>query len=72
MDYTALVRVLQGAEHLRCEVERVSPLNNALTVDILLKGNAVDVLHYDILNHIAEAYIVHLYYIGVREHGDSL
>ena len=72
VDDAALVRVLQSAQHLRGEMERVLPFDDALTVDILLKGDAVDILHHDILDHVAEADVVHLYDVGVREHGDSL
>ena len=39
------------------------PLNNALLINIFFEGNAVNIFHYNILNHITKAYIIHLYNI---------
>ena len=72
VDNSALMSVLERLKNLGCEVDNILPLDNTLAFDILLKSDTVDVLHYDILNHITEAYVVHLYDVGVRKHGDSL
>ncbi len=56
----ALVGVLQSAEHLCGEMQRILPLDHALALDVFLQGDTVDVLHHDILDHVAEAHVIHL------------
>ena len=72
VNYALVVSVLERLENLGGEVQSLSPIENSLLTDVLLECNSVDILHYDILNHIAEAYVIYLYNIGVREHSDCL
>ena len=68
----ALMRVLQRLEDLGGEVQHVLPLDDTLTVDILLESDAVDIFHDDILDHIAEADIIDLDDVRMRKHRDRL
>ena len=67
-----IVRVLKTLKYLNCKMHRVLPPETALVLYIFLKGYTVDIFHNDILNQIAEAYVVNLYDIRVRKHCDRL
>ena len=48
------------------------PLEHALHVDILFEGDAVDIFHDDILDHIAEGYVINADDIGMIQYSDRL
>ena len=62
------VGVLQSAEDLHRKVQRLSPFDLALLLNVLLQGDAVNVLHDDILDAVAEADVIDLDDIRVRKH----
>ena len=72
VDDAVLMRVLESLQYLRGEVDGLFPVEHLLHIYILFEGDAVDVLHDDILDHITEADVVYAHDVGVIEHGDSL
>ena len=71
--YDALVvGMLERPQDLDREVDRFLPLDVLLLLDVFLKGDAVDVLHDDILQARAKADIVHLDDVGMGEDGNRL
>ena len=72
MDYALIVGVLEGAEDLHGEMHRLLDAEPALLLDILLEGDALDILHDDILELVAVVDVEHLDYVGMRKHGDGL
>ena len=72
MDYSFVMSVLESFEYLNNKMESLFPVNYFLTLYIFFQRNALDVLHYDILQVFAEADIVNLNDIGVRQHGNDL
>ena len=65
------VGVLQSAEDLHRKVQRLSPFDLALLLNILLQGDAIDILHDDVLNAVTKADIIDLDDIRVRKHRNS-
>ena len=53
-------------------MDDVLPLDDALAVDVFFQRDAVDVFHDDVLDHVAEADVVHLDDVRMRQHGDRL
>ena len=72
VDDAALVRVLQRLQDLHRKVQRLAPLDLALLLDVLLERDAVHIFHDDVLDAVAEADVVHLDDVRVREHRDRL
>ena len=64
--------MLQSTQDLHRKVQGLSPLQLALLLNIALQCDAVDKLHDDILDSVAEADIVHLYDIGMGQDRDRL
>ena len=60
--------VLQSAEDLHRKVQRLSPFDLALLLNILLQGDAIDILHDDVLNAVTKADIIDLDDIRMRKH----
>ena len=69
---TLIVSVLKSAKNLNRKVNRILPTETSLSFNILLKGNSLNVFHYNVLNKVTEAYVINLNYILVRKHCDSL
>ena len=63
---------LQCHQDLAGKMHRLLPTDGALLLDILLQGDAINELHDDILNLVAEADIINLHNIGVIEHRNRL
>ena len=64
--------VLQGTQDLDGEMHRLLPAQVLALVQVLLEGDAVDVLHHDVLQPLAKAHVQHLDDVGVVEDGDGL
>ena len=48
------------------------PIQHLLHVDVFLQGDAVDILHDNVLDHIAEADVVYTNDVRVIQYGDRL
>ncbi len=66
------VGMVEGAEHLGGEVDRFLPPQHLLLVDILLEGDAVNILHDDRLHPLGKNDVINLYNIGMGEDGNGL
>ena len=56
--YTLVMRVLKRPEYLRNKVYSFSPVYCAFLLNIILESDTVDILHDDILDSVAKAYVV--------------
>ena len=72
VDNPFFMGVLKRRQDLAGKMHRFLPLDIVLALDIILQGDAVDILHDDILDPVAEADIVHLDDIRVGQHRDGL
>ena len=72
MHNTLVMGVLQRTQNLRSKVQGVIPGDGPLLLYIFLSGNAVHILHHNVLELLAKAHIVHLYDIGVGHNGNGL
>ena len=72
VDDALLVGVLQGQQDLGGEVQGLLPADGPFLLDILLQGDAVDVLHDDVLDLVPETHVVHPHDVGVGQQGDGL
>ena len=72
MNYASVMRMLKRTEDLNDEMDSILPLQNTLLFDKLLKSNAVNIFHDDILHFVREAYVVYLYDIRMRKNSYSL
>ena len=57
---------------LRGEMQRFSPVEPTLLLEVLLERNALDELHDDIIEVIRVRHVVHAHNVRVREHRDGL
>ena len=65
-----IMRVLESAKNLNSEMDRFFPAENFLLFDIFFKGDAVDMLHYDILYVLIEADVIYFYDIRMGKNSD--
>ena len=73
MDNPPAVGVAQRLCNLRDKVEGFPPIEFIpLFLHVLLQGNAINQLHYNIFQLRGPAYIVHRHDIGVGQHGNRL
>ena len=62
--------VLEGPEDLNGEMHRFLPADVLLLIDILLERDAIDILHDNVLQAVAEAHIVYLDNIRMGKNGN--
>ena len=72
VDDPLFMGALQCHQDLAGKMHCLLPTDGALLLDILLQGDAINELHDDILNLVAEADIINLHNIGVIEHRNRL
>ncbi len=72
VNYALIMSVLERTEYLYHKVYSILPCKDFFLLDVFFKGNAVDVLHNDILELFRESHIVYLNDIRMREYCNSL
>ena len=72
VDDALVVGVLERAEDLERKVDRFFQNDAAAADEIILEGDPFDILHHDILDHVAETDVVDLNDIRMREDRDRL